>query len=168
MIPFHLIFLCIWVTASSKGEGSLHRKSTSKCCNYSQRFTVSTASSPRVKWSIDFNYVSYGFNGKWCQNRRGKHNCKNWVAESGHSWLYEQMMVNLQSFLPQLLLHQWICCDDTRHCIYVLVHLQHERSAREAQQLRWCACLEQAFKSGANHNHSKMRVWLRKEEIEFF
>lgn len=96
MIPFHLIFLCIWVTASSKGEGNLHRKSASKCSNYSQHFTVSTASSPRVKWSIDFNYVSYGFNGKWCQNRRGKHNCKNWVAESGHSWLYEQMMVNLQ------------------------------------------------------------------------
>lgn len=36
MTPFHLISSIIWVTASSKGEGNLHKKSGSKWCNYSQ------------------------------------------------------------------------------------------------------------------------------------
>lgn len=33
-LPFN--FLLIWVTACSKGEGNLHKKSASKWCNYSQ------------------------------------------------------------------------------------------------------------------------------------
>lgn len=73
-LPFN--FLHIWVTASSKGEGNLHKKSASKWCNYSrylhfQQYHLHTLNAQQTS-----NYVCYGFNGKWCQNCHGKHNRK--------------------------------------------------------------------------------------------
>lgn len=151
-LPFN--FVCIWVTASSKGEGNLHGKSASKCCNYSQCFTVSTASSPCVKRSIDFNYVSYGFHGKWCPNCRGKHDCKNWVAELGNSWLSEQMTVSLErvSFHSRSCVRQWITAVTahdvafTSSCTFSVLRWGFRRTKlcrghlpEKSKQFRWCA-----------------------------
>ena len=190
-LPFN--FLHIWVTASSKWEGNRHKKSASKWCNYSQRlqfqqYHLHMLNGQQTSTIYDMDVmgngaeivvvnitakiglrssVIAGYLSRWWQLRIAMVSLD---GDSFHIWtmlllsqavnlLWWHTTLHFSSLAPAAC---WAgslggqCCD--------VDACQRSETAPLMHLLR--VGLWATFRSGANHKHSKMQVWLRKEEVE--
>lgn len=193
--PLPLNFLHIWVIASSKGEGNLHEKSASKWCNYSQCLQFQQHHPHMLNaWQTSTIYVMdlmgngakivtanitakiglrscviTGYLSRWWQLQIATVSL---YRVSFYSWtvlllsqavdlLWWHTTLYFSSLAPAACSAGSLggqCCD-------------MDACQRNETALLMCllkVSLWATFKSGANHKHSKMQVWLRKEEIEIY
>lgn len=190
-LPFN--FLHIWVTASSKGEGNLHKRSASKWCNYSQclqfqQYHLHMLNGQQIltiyvmdlmgncakvvvvnitaKIGLQICAIA-GYLSRWRQLQTAMVSLD---RVSFHSWtvlllsqavdpLWWHATLHFSSLAPAACSAGSLggqCCD-----------VDTSQRSETAPLMRLLGVGPWAtFKNGANHKHSEMQVWLRKEEIE--